>query len=180
MFGSKTSKLLLELERCKYQNRKVAVFKPKMDDRYAMSKIVSHMGWSVEAVQVTQGSDILEHLSDSNEMYDVVAVDEMFMIPGSAEALVWLYQSGFNIIVSTLDLNYAAKPFREVEKVMPWATKVEKCPSVCTVCGRDAYYTHKKQIEPDEESTNVVVGGSELYEPRCYQHHVMVDKRPTT
>lgn len=174
MFSSKTTKLLLALERFKYQHRRIMVFKPSIDDRYHESEVVSHGGWHHTAVTVKEGKDIFEKLSEAEHAPQVVAVDEAFMIPGVADALIYLYQLGIDIVVSTLDLSATGKPFSEVEKLMAWATHIEKCSAVCTECGRDAYYTHKKQTSGDE----IEVGGSELYEPRCFRHHIAIDKRP--
>ena len=51
--------------------------------------------------------------------------------------------------------------------MLPWATKIEKCPAVCTICGKDAFYTYRKV----DSLSEIEVGGSELYEPRCWGHH---------
>ena len=174
MFSSKTSRLLMELERYKYQRVNTVVFKPQIDTRYSVSEILTHGGWSHPAVCVREGADILQHLANIDEDPDVIAVDEAFMIPGIAEVLVFLYQSGFNIVVSTLDMASNGRPFPEVVQMLPWATKIEKCTAICTVCGDDAYFTHKKTIGGDEFV--VEVGGDELYEPRCATHFPMVFK----
>lgn len=166
MFSSKTSRLLSTLEKYKYQHKSIIVFKPKIDDRYSLSEVVTHGGWRVPAICVKSGAEILEYLSELEEDPQVVAVDETFMIPGAAEALVWLFTYGFTVVVSSLEMSSAGKPFHELEKILPWATKIEKCSAVCTVCSRDAHYTHKKQGSEEE----IEVGGSELYEPRCAQH----------
>ena len=57
-----------------------------------------------------------------------------------------------------------------MEKMLPWATRIEKCAAVCLVCGEDAFYTQKKIADLAE----IAVGGSELYEPRCWHHHSVV------
>jgi thymidine kinase len=173
MFSSKTSRLLATLEKYKYQHKKISVFKPGIDDRYSVSDVVTHGGWKVSATCVKTGAEILEYLTNLEEEPQVVAVDEAFMIPGAADALIWLYQYGFTIVVSSLEMSATGKPFHEMEMMFPWATQIEKCTAVCTVCGRDAHYTHKKQVGGDE----IEVGGSELYEPRCYSHHLSIDQR---
>lgn len=175
MFGSKTTKMLSTLERFKLQHKTVMVFKPSIDDRYSNEEIVSHLGWRHPAIKVKEGADIIEALTIAKQHPDVVAVDEAFMIPGVAEVLIWLYRSGISVVVSTLDLSSGAKPFPEIMKLFPWATHVEKCSAVCLVCGRDAYYTHMKQVVGDED---IQIGGSELYESRCFRHHLAVDNRP--
>lgn len=175
MFSSKTTKLLSSLERFKLQHKRIMVFKPSIDDRYSSSDVVSHSGWRWPAITVKEGADILEVLAAAGVRPDVIAVDEAFMIPGVSDVLIWLYRTGISVVVSSLDLGYQAKPFKEIEKLLPWATHVEKCAAVCTECGRDAFYTHKKQVTSDEE---IQVGGSELYEPRCFRHHLGIDNRP--
>jgi thymidine kinase len=166
MFGSKTTRLFAVLDRYKYQKRKIIAFKPSIDARYSKTKISTHSGASMSAMTVTNGQEILDFVNEFNE-YDVVAVDEAFMIPKIAVALISLFKKGKTIVVSSLDLSATGKAFEEVETMLPWATCIEKCPAVCTVCGHDAYYTHKKV----KDIAEITVGGAELYEPRCWQHH---------
>ena len=102
-----------------------------------------------------------------HDEYDVIAVDEAFMIPGVSWVLTDLFKKGKTIVVSSLDLSATGKAFEEIEALFPWATHIEKCPAVCTICNEDAYYTHKKV----EDLAEIAVGGAELYEPRCWKHH---------
>lgn len=173
MFGSKSSRVLMEIERYKRQNKKIAVFKPLIDNRYSEAEIVTHMGWRFPAVCVKTGADVLKFFVDSDEQYDVVVVDELFMIPGIADALVWLYKNGYTVIAASIDLSSSGKPFKEVERVISYATYVKKCPAVCSMCDRDAYYTYKKT----EDNEEISVGGEEKYEPRCYRHHPLINQQ---
>ena len=173
MFSGKTTRLLSDLDRLKLQHRDFVAFKPAIDVRYGMGEIVSHSGWRVKACTVKTGVDMLSVLEASDRLPQVVAVDEAFMINGVADSLVWLYTRGITVVVSSLDMSYMCKPFHEVERLLPWATRVEKCVAVCTECGQDARYTHKKAVTDDEE---IQVGGAELYEPRCFFHHVAANK----
>ena len=109
----------------------------------------------------------MSHIIPVADEVDVVAVDEAFMIDGSADALVRLFQVGKTIIVSSLEMSASCTAFDEIVKMMPWATKIEKCPAVCVVCQNDAYYTQRK-VENMEE---IQVGGADLYEPRCFNCH---------
>ena len=165
MFGSKTTKLLATVDRYRYQNKRIQAFKPGIDNRYSESQIVTHSGGKIAATVVSNGVEILDYIK--KEDIDVVAVDEAFMIEGVAEALVEIFKSGITVVASSLDLSANCKIFPEMEKLMCWATKIEKCPAVCPICGGDAYYTFKK-IEDNEE---ILVGGSDIYEPRCWNHH---------
>ena len=173
MWSSKTSKLLMELERYRYQKKIIEAFKPKIDDRYDVNQIVTHGGWGIKATCVTNGSELLEYVARLENRPDVIAVDEAFMIPGISKTLSWLYKSGFSIIVSSLELSASGKPFDEITNIFPWATRIEKCTAVCTVCSRNARFTYKKSVNEDE----IEVGGSELYEPRCFEHHMSFNNR---
>ena len=166
MFGSKTTRLFAALDRYKYQKRNIIAFKPGIDDRYCAAKITTHSGASMPARVVNGGMEIHQYISHHDE-YDVIAVDEAFMIPGVSWVLTDLFKKGKTIVVSSLDLSATGKAFEEMEALFPWATCIEKCPAVCTECGADAYYTHKKV----EDTAEITVGGSELYEPRCWTHH---------
>jgi thymidine kinase len=175
MFSGKTSSLLMSLEKYKYQGKHIFAFKPQADNRYSVSEIVTHMGWKIPAVTIQSGTDLIKSLIErtpegENSSNVVVAVDEMFMISGSAEILLWLFKEGATILVSTLDLSSSCKPFDEVTKLLPYATEIVNFVSVCTVCHSDAHYTWKKQENIDSDSA-IQVGGSELYEPRCAKHH---------
>lgn len=170
MFGGKTTKMLAALERFSYQNRKTILFKPDIDKRYSSGKVVTHKGQAHKSVLVSSGAEILKKSRNT----DVVAVDEMFMIPGSAQALLSLFKSGKTILVATLQLSsqpagYTA--FEEVKELLPWATSIEVCPAVCSKCNRDAYYTERLCKEEKE----VLVGGAESYQPVCYKHSLMLE-----
>lgn len=173
MFSAKTSSMLMSLERYKHQHRRIAVFKPMIDDRYSIKDVVSHSGARVQAMTVISGADILRHLSEVDVEPHIVAVDEAFMIPGVADVLTYLFRLGITIVVSSLDMSAACKPFEEVAKMTPWATQIHKLTAVCTVCGSDAHYTYKKVTNEEE----IEVGANELYEPRCWAHFPAIDKR---
>jgi thymidine kinase len=85
------------------------------------------------------------------------------MIPGCADALIQLFRQGKSIYISSIQLSSNAEPFEEMTKMFPWATKIEICPAVCPITGKDAYYTIAKT-----EVDHIQVGGSEIYEPRCF------------
>jgi thymidine kinase len=120
---------------------------------------------------VSSGEDILNVINTMSKKPDVIAVDEAFMIPSIAKNLVLLFREGYTVLVSSLQLSSSGAAFNEIRDMMPWATKIEICPAVCPVTGRDAYYTFRK-VEGLEEIT---VGGAELYEPRCWEMHEYIN-----
>ena len=172
MFGAKTSRLLSTIDRFNYQNRTVVVFKPKIDRRYSESSVTTHNGLSIPAISVSSGSEIFNTVINDERNPDVIAVDEAFMIEGCAESLLGLFRLGKTIVVSSLQLSASGNVFTEVRDMMPWATKIEICPAVCPYTSRDAYYTHKKI----DDLAEITVGGSELYEPRCWMYHPFMNQ----
>lgn len=172
MFGGKTTRLLTAIERDVIRGLNVLSFKPKIDNRYNENKITTHLGATVEAEIVSDGTeikDIVAQLQRGNHKIDSIAIDELFMIPGAGDLAVELFKSGINIYVSSLQLSSNPNPyaFSEMPSVLPWATEIVICPAVCVVCGADAYYTYKKG---GDLNAAVEVGGADLYEPRCFRH----------
>jgi len=167
MFGSKTTRLLAAIERLHYRSKAILAFKPALDTRSKKSKIATHSGAEINATPVRTGADILE--TCLNAEIDVVAVDEAFMIPGVASALLTLFSEGKSVLVSSIQLTSSAAPLFEIKEMLPWATRIEVCPAVCPITGRDAYYTHKKT----SSLQTIEIGGSDLYEPRCWEHSLV-------
>jgi thymidine kinase len=170
MFSSKTTNMLLKLERFELQGKKVHVFKPDLDNRYSKIDIVTHSGWKREATVINCANDILKHMKTNPS--NVVAIDEAFMLKDCSKVLTWLYKNGVTIVVSTLNLNYKCVPFPEIEKLLPWATDIIKCTSVCSICGNDAHYSYRNS----RDDNDIVIGGGELYEPRCFFHHPFINE----
>ena len=157
MFGGKTTRLLSAIERYRLKQRKVFTFKPLRDTRY-----------EINSVPIVAAEEMYLHLEKRQASSGVIALDEAFMVEGAADVLIDLYKTGFTILISSLQLSSDLKPFEEVSKMLPWATRIEVCPAVCTVCGDDAYYTYKKDGNFTGE---IEVGGIDKYEPRCSIHH---------
>lgn len=170
MFGGKTTKLLSAVDRYHYQKRDIFAFKPKIDQRYAKEKIVTHWGGELKAHLVPDANGIWEHLANCGvSTYDqpVIAIDEAFMLADAGVVLPELFKGGATVIASTLQISSDGTAYPEVTGFMPYATKVEVCPAVCTICGSDAHYTEKVGGRTDH---GIEVGGAEMYHPRCFKH----------
>ena len=168
MWSGKTTKLTASIERHRFRKSRVLCFKPQIDGRYSDTSIVTHSGSRVDAVSVSNGGQIKDWVFRENP--DVIAVDEAFMIDGCSEALIECFQRGVSVYVSSIELSANLKPFQEIERMMSFATSVEKCRAVCVSCGDDAALTHRKVPSLEEIS----VGGSDSYEPMCWSCHPLV------
>ena len=171
MFGGKTTKLLSAIDRYKYQGRKILAFKPNVDERYSKEEIVTHWGTRLEAKRVGSGEGLIKAVYSDNSYHNtvrsVIAVDEAFMINGLGDVLVKLFQEGHTVLASSLQLSSDFTPYKEMQIIMPFATKIEVCPAVCSTCGADAHYTLKTGGRSDHQ---IEVGGAEMYQPKCFLH----------
>ena len=167
MFGGKTTRLLSEVERYRHKGKTILAFKPTIDSRYYDEYIVTHNGLKVLAKKILHAEEMLITLDEGCPDNQIVVVDEAFMIKDIGEILPIIFQKGWTVLASTLQLSASGRVFDEVEKILPWATKVVVCPAVCTMCSNDAFYTFRK-VDGLEE---IAVGGNDLYEPRCFKHY---------
>jgi thymidine kinase len=174
MFGSKTTRLLADVDRLKYKSKNVIAFKPNIDKRYSDSRISSHSGGSIEAHCINDAEDIYKIIESASIAVDTIAVDEAFMIENIDTVLINLYRKGFSIIVSSIQLDAGEVPFENMKNIFPLATKIEVCPAVCTLCDNDAYFTFPL-FDINNASQEEKVGGKELYEPRCMKHYFQKD-----
>jgi len=165
MFGSKTTRLLAEVDRLQRKGKKVRAFKPFKDNRFSTTSITSHNGASCVATNISNGDDILKELSLLDA--DVIALDEAFMVVGCATALIDLYlNSSKSVLVSSIQLDANRKPFHEIKEMFPWATTVTVCEAICTDCENDAFFT-QASIQIKNEP---VLGGADKYAPKCHKH----------
>jgi len=171
MFGSKTTRLMAEIDRSIYKKRKVIAFKSKKDKRYTKDKISTHSGATYPAYCIDNADCIFDYIDESDfNSNTIIAIDEAFMINRIDSVLISLYRKGINIIVSTIQLDANEVPFENIKNIMPWATKIEICPAVCTKCDQDAYFT-EAMFDINNASDEERVGSHGMYEPRCAKHY---------
>lgn len=171
MFSGKTDELLRRLRRATIARQKVQVFKPSIDTRDEQTKVTSHAGGEFAATPVDSAADILNMVKKDTT---VVAVDETQFFDEEIPSVVQeLADRGVRVIVAGLDTDFRAEPFGPVPHLMAQAEKVDKLQAICMVCGESASRTQRlidgKPAHFDDPV--VVVGASELYEPRCREHH---------
>jgi len=171
MWSGKTTRLTAAVERHRIRQSSVLCFKPAIDGRYADSAIVTHSGSSMVAISVSNGEQIVHIVRNENP--EVIAVDEAFMIDGCADALFEIFRKGVSVYVSSIELSANLNSFSEIEKMMPFATRVEKCTAVCVACGDDAALTHRRFPSLEE----IAVGGADTYEPMCWSCHPLASPR---
>ncbi len=160
MFSGKTEELIRRLRRAEIARQRVAIFKPRIDNRYSDDKIVSHSGASLPSLLVERSSEILEATGD----VDVVGIDEaQFFDAGLVEICEQLADAGRRVIVAGLDQDYLGRPFEPMPQLLALAEYITKTLAICMVCGNPANRT-QRVMRSDER---VLVGAAGAYEARC-------------
>ena len=161
MFSGKSEELIRRLRRAMIARKRVAVFKPAIDDRYSAEEIVSHGDLRLHSQVVSGAGEMLERIDWRAE---VVGVDEAnFMGPALVEVAGRLADSGKQVIVAGLDTDYLGRPFAPIPDLLAQAESITKTLAVCVRCGNPAKHTQRLRGSEDL----IVVGAADLYEARC-------------
>lgn len=171
MFSGKSEELIRRVRRAQFAKQKIAVFKPKIDNRYSKESVVSHNGTSFIAIPISRSTEIFQHI-DSD--IDVIAIDEVqFFDAEIVDVIQHLADSGHRVIAAGLDQDFRGEPFKQMPELMAIAELVTKLQAVCAVCGSPSSRT-QRLIDGQPASYDdpiILVGASESYEPRCRHHH---------
>jgi thymidine kinase len=171
MFSGKTDELIRRLRRATIARQKVQVFKPVIDNRYAVEQVTSHAGSAYQALPIEAAKDIFSNL---DEEITVVAIDEaQFFDDGIVSVCQELADQGLRVIVAGLDTDFRGEPFGPMPVLMAKAENVDKLHAICMVCGEAASRTQRlvNGNPAYYDDPVVIVGASELYEARCRKHH---------
>jgi thymidine kinase len=164
MFSGKTEELIRRLRRAQIAKQKVAVFKPKVDNRYSSVNIVTHSDQSLLAKVIDDAGEIFDSIGDAQ----VIGIDEgQFFKQNLVDVCEKLASQGKRVIVAGLDQDYRGKPFDPMPQLLAVAEYITKTLAICVVCGNPADRTQRKSASQDR----VVVGAKDIYEARCRKCH---------
>jgi thymidine kinase len=160
MFSGKTEELIRRARRAEIAKQRVAIFKPRIDNRYSAQHIVSHSEQSLTSTVVDDASEILGLCGDAQ----VIGVDEgQFFKSNLVDVCETLANQGIRVIVAGLDQDYRGKPFEPMPQLLAIAEYITKTLAICVVCGNPADRTQRKTLSADR----VLVGAKDIYEARC-------------
>jgi thymidine kinase len=160
MYSGKTEELIRRLRRAQIAKQKVTIFKPRVDNRYSTSQIVSHSEQALASIVVDNPLEILK-LSENAQ---VVGVDEAQFFSSELIAICEeLANQGRRVIVAGLDQDYRGVPFGPMPHLLAIAEYITKTLAICMVCGNPADKTQR--ITQSHEL--VLVGAKGVYEARC-------------
>lgn len=166
MFAGKTTEVLKRVLWAKHgENKKVIVFKPLFDIRYAETEIVSHDGLRADAIPISSWVELQEE-------YDLVVFDEVqfFETPHFShdlpEIVRHLLSNGINVLAAGLDMDWKGEPFKTTAYLLAMADKVKKLKANCTISGKPAGKTFKKT----KSGGSIELGANDLYESRSNEY----------
>lgn len=160
MFSGKTTELIRRLEQARADGAAVIALKPARDTRYASDRIVAHDGPTFDATPLPDEAAILASASG----FDVVGIDEAhFFDELVADACRRLVASGVRVIVAGVDIDHRGQLFPAVRRLLALADETIRRTARCARCGGAAEFS-QRLVESDDP---IVVGGADLYEPRC-------------
>jgi len=169
MFSGKTEELIRRLKRAKIAKQTVLVIKPKIDNRFSATEIVSHSEQSLESVVVEKANDILALA----ENHQVIGIDEaQFFSQDLLAVCNTLADSGKRVIVAGLDQDYKGLPFDPMPQLLAMAEYITKTLAICVNCGNPADRTQRKTMTQER----VVVGAGDIYEARCRKCHYIPEE----
>ena len=159
MFSGKSEELIRRVKRAIIAKQKVFVFKPKIDNRYSKTDVVSH--------------------KDEKDV-NLVAIDEVqFFDEGIIDVVEELVDKGIRVAMSGLDLDFRGEPFDITAKLLAKSEFITKLQAVCMKCGKPA--TRSQRIvngKPASIDSEIIqIGEKESYEPRCRRCHEVGKKK---
>jgi len=173
MFSGKTEELILRVKRALYGKQRVQVFKPKLDDRYDATAVVSHSLQKVTSVPIERAEEIFYSLKPDTQ---VVGIDEVQFFGSEVVSVCEaLANKGLRVICAGLDQDYQGRPFEPMPQLLAIAEYITKQLAICVVCGNPANRS-QRLISSGER---VVVGAVGAYEARCRRCHLIVPTEAT-
>ena len=150
MFCGKTDELIRRLRRATIARQEVQVFKPVIDNRYAVERVISHAGNDYEAIPIQKASEILSYLQADTT---VVAIDEVQFFDNEITVIVQdLANRGLRVILAGLDMDFRGEPFGCVPVLLARADKIDKLQAICMKCGEPAGRTQRLVDGKDRKS----------------------------
>lgn len=173
MFCGKTEELIRRGRRAEHGGQTVLRLVPGADTRSA-GQFRSHAGRVEPAWTLVAGDlDFLSKVRDAQA--DIVLLDEAQMLGRQVVRYVQqLVRLGTGVTVAGLNRDYRGQPYETITRLMGLADVVTTLTAVCVGCRADATHTHRKGDGTERE----LIGGPELYEPRCRACWLQVVRAP--
>jgi thymidine kinase len=160
MFSGKSEELIRRIRRAEIARQRAQIFKPAIDDRFELKRVISRDNRGMDAIVVNNSSDLR-----ANIMFGVkvVGIDEVqFFDDEIVSVCMELADGGVRVIAAGLDQDYLRRPFGPMPALLAVAEDVSKMHAICVRCGGLAHYTQR--VAGGNSQIEI---GDETYEARC-------------
>lgn len=181
MNASKSSNLLQTAYNYRERGMSVHVYKPAIDTRDKVGKVVSRIGLEGDCTMLGKDDSFLTDIYIDRDYPKVILVDEaQFLEPFhiyELRSLVDLYD--VTVLCYGLRTDFQREAFPASAILLAIADKLEEVPTVCW-CGKKARFV----LRLDSEGNVVVVGpqvqigGNDSYISVCSKHWALQQTRP--
>jgi thymidine kinase len=162
MFSGKSEELIRRIRRAEIARQRTQIFKPAMDNRFDLKRIISRDNRGLDAIAVNNTTELRSNIVLGVK---VVGIDEVqFFDQSIVDVCMEMADAGVRVITAGLDQDYLRRPFGPMPALLAVAEYVSKMHAVCVRCGGPAHYSQRVsggnfQIEVGDIS----------YEARCRQ-----------
>ena len=160
MFSGKSEELIRRIRRAEIARQRAQIFKPVIDDRFELKRVISRDNRGMDAIAVNNAADLR-----ANIMFGVrvVGIDEVqFFDDEIVDVCMELADGGVRVIAAGLDQDYLRRPFGPMPALLAVAEDVSKMHAVCVRCGGLAHYTQR--VAGGNSQIEI---GDGTYEARC-------------
>jgi thymidine kinase len=166
MFSGKSEELIRRLRRAEIAGQRTLIVKPRIDDRYDVTHVVSHSGSRLRAVAAESPGEVLRLADGCN----VVGIDEIqFFDEAIVPTVQTIVARGARVVAAGLDTDFRHEPFGSMPVLLALAEFVDKLQAVCHRCGGPATRT-QRLVDGRPASfagETIQVGALDAYEARC-------------
>jgi thymidine kinase len=160
MFSGKSEELIRRIRRAEIARQRVQIFKPAIDNRFDLKRVVSRDNRGMDAVVVNSLAELRSNLLFGVK---VVGIDEVqFFDEGIIDVCMELADASVRVIAAGLDQDYLRRPFGPMPGLLAVAEYVSKMHAVCVRCGGPAHYTQR--VAGGNSQIEI---GDGTYEARC-------------
>ena len=160
MFSGKSEELIRRIRRAEIARQRAQIFKPAIDDRFEVKRVISRDNRGMDAIVVNNSSDLRANIVFGVK---VVGIDEVqFFDDEIVDVCMELADGGVRVIAAGLDQDYLRRPFGPMPALLAVAEDVSKMHAVCVRCGGLAHYTQR--VAGGNSQIEI---GDGTYEARC-------------
>jgi len=164
MFSGKSTRILQLVSRYASIDTPCVVIKPRIDNRYDPSLVVTHDRGTTPCIVSDRLMDIYPQLLNEAR---VIIVEEAQFFPDLLSFVTHqVYSEEKRVYVVGLSGDADCRAFGQILDCIPMADEVDMLKALCRRCanGNAAPFTYRKTGRPEQQ---VLIGGPDQYEALC-------------